>query len=238
MSSIQPLISVIEHLRRELAWGLSHDDTQSSKAPEFTTLRPKAPSSDAFSASIEPTVVSLGHSILDSMKCVESTVKLAYNRSGGHSPFSRGDWTSRQSQILSRCDQNLTGSYSEAKRALEAAVKIWHTEADSIHSQEDAKQDVLDGCLAMVALLQVCIFDRFQRVCLLMLSRLRKVCELLSESHSVCVRPTRVVDRAYGTPVYLLPGLGWCQAPTYLMILPLRSQSLRRRAMFGKRNPT
>ncbi|TCD67659.1 hypothetical protein EIP91_012169 [Steccherinum ochraceum] len=80
LRSIRPLITTIEHVRRELAWGMPlkkpPDLRNNMKSPVRTEHSP----SDVFKAIIGPTAHNLGSAVLESMRAVEATVVLAFHR--------------------------------------------------------------------------------------------------------------------------------------------------------------
>ena len=131
VTSLKPFINTIEHLRRELAWGMSiHRASLSLIHPEM------------FKLLATPTRL-LGESILQDIDLVRSIVSLAYQ--GGTKPH---DFRAEKCAIA-RAESRLLQTKSDVKNELE---KIFETLGPDC---SQLPQDVCDLSLAMISLLQV-----------------------------------------------------------------------------------
>jgi len=131
VTSLKPFINTIEHLRRELAWGMSiHRASLSLIHPE------------TFNQLATPTRL-LGESILQDINLIRSIVSRAYQ--GGVTPR---DFRAEKRAIV-EAEGRLLQAKSDVRSELE---KVFETLGPD-YSQ--LPQDVCDLSLAMVSLLQV-----------------------------------------------------------------------------------
>jgi len=131
VTSLKPFIGTVEHLRRELAWGMSiHRASLSLIHPE------------TFKLLATPTRL-LGESILQGMDLVRSIVSLTYQ--GGIKPY---DFRAEKCAIV-EAESQLLQTKTDVRNELEG---IFETLGPS-YSQ--LPQDVCDLSLAMISLLQV-----------------------------------------------------------------------------------
>ncbi|KAI0798119.1 hypothetical protein C8Q75DRAFT_709584 [Abortiporus biennis] len=166
LKSIQPLISIIEHLRRELAWGLSPTNSLTSNASEEPDLSPEQRDREvAFSQSlIHPTVV-LGKSLLDSMAAIEATVQLVFHPNPSSHKLTVVDNASvapeetvtlgRQSILIRDVENQLFVASEILRKTLQEATRTMRLEESMIVEFNDHRRDILDGSLAVVSLLQM-----------------------------------------------------------------------------------
>ena len=87
MRSIRPLISTVEHMRRELAWGMPlKDPVMLSRRSTMRNMRtrPSSPVTqlrpNKYSHSLEQPARALGAALLNCITCVERTVTLAFHQ--------------------------------------------------------------------------------------------------------------------------------------------------------------
>lgn len=131
VTSLKPFIGTVEHLRRELAWGMSiHRASLSLIHPE------------TFKLLATPTRL-LGESILQGMSLVRSIVSLTYQ--GGIKPY---DFLTEKCAIVD-AESQILRTKEDVRNELE---RIFETLGPS-YSQ--LPQDVCDLSLAMISLLQV-----------------------------------------------------------------------------------
>lgn len=131
VTSLKPFIKTIEHLRRELAWGMSiHRASLSLIHPE------------TFKQLAGPTR-SLGESILQEMELIRSIVSLAYQ--GGIKPH---DFRIENSAIV-EAESRLRQAKRDVRQELERILETLGPECSQ------PPQDISDLSLAMVSLLQV-----------------------------------------------------------------------------------
>lgn len=131
VTSLKPFINTIEHLRRELAWGMSiHRASLSLIHPE------------TFKLLATPTRL-LGESILQDIDLVRSIVSQAYQ--GGIKPH---DFRAKKSAIV-EAESRLLQTKSDVKNELEKIFKTLGPDCSQL------PQDVCDLSLTMISLLQV-----------------------------------------------------------------------------------
>lgn len=131
VTSLKPFIKTIEHLRRELAWGMSiHRASLSLIHPETFTLL------------ATPTRL-LGESILQEVELIRSVVSVAYQ--GGIKPH---DFRAEKSAIV-EAESRLLQAKADVRHEL---GKIFETLGPGC---PQPPQDVCDLSLAMISLLQV-----------------------------------------------------------------------------------
>ena len=90
MRSIRPLIGTVEHMRRELAWGMPiHDPDMRSRRSTLRNSRgvrspPGTPrvvgAPNAYTSALQQSARALGAALLDATNCVERTVILAFHQ--------------------------------------------------------------------------------------------------------------------------------------------------------------
>ena len=131
VTSLKPFIGTVEHLRRELAWGMSIHRVS------LSLVHPKA-----FKLLATPTRL-LGESILQGLNLIRTIVSLAYQ--GGIKPY---DFRAEKC-ALAEAERQLLQTKGDIKSELE---KIFETLGPD-YSQ--LPEDVCDLSLAMISLLQV-----------------------------------------------------------------------------------
>lgn len=131
VTSLKPFIKTIEHLRRELAWGMSIHRTS------LSLIHP-----ETFKQLATPTRL-LGESILQHMELIRSVVSLAYQ--GGIKPH---DFRAEKSAIA-EAEHRLRQTKENVRRELEKIFETLGPECSHL------PQDVCDLSLAMISLLQV-----------------------------------------------------------------------------------
>jgi hypothetical protein len=131
VTSLKPFIRTIEHLRRELAWGMSiHRASLSLIHPETFKL-------------LAASTRLLGESILREVELIRSIVSVAYQ--GGIKPH---DFCTEKSAIV-EAESRLLQAKTDIRHELE---KIFETLGPEC---PQPPQDICDLSLAMISLLQV-----------------------------------------------------------------------------------
>ncbi|KAG5221512.1 Class myosin [Salix suchowensis] len=144
VKSIKPLIGTIEHLRRELSWGMVHSRTQPAPLHVHSTS-PDEKDANAFRVP----AYELGHAVLTSMRVVERTVLTCY-----------------ELNIMPRQRDEAKGNLDEALNSLYKAAVVARDVLKSFTDGLDMQQRAEDGaigfpqksfdlCLFMISLLQV-----------------------------------------------------------------------------------
>ena len=131
VTSLKPFIGTVEHLRRELVWGMSiHRDSLSLIHPE------------TFKLLATPTRV-LGESLLQGMDLIRSVISLAYQ--GGIRPH---DFRAEKYAIV-EAESQLLQTKRDVRKELERILETLGPDYSQL------PQDVCDLSLAMISLLQV-----------------------------------------------------------------------------------
>ncbi|KAF9489836.1 hypothetical protein BDN71DRAFT_1455486 [Pleurotus eryngii] len=146
VKSIKPLIGTIEHLRRELSWGMVHSRTQPAPLHVHSTS-PDEKEKDANAFRVP--AYELGHAVLTSMRVVERTVLTCY-----------------ELNIMPRQRDEAKGNLDEALNSLYKAAVVARDVLKSFTDGLDMQQRAEDGaigfpqksfdlCLFMISLLQM-----------------------------------------------------------------------------------
>lgn len=183
MKSIRPLIGIVEHLRRELAWGMSTAQRPkvSPKSTPMTTMpassrfnSPMASRRNSFSNSptlpfhaplvsyeriieaIEAPAFVLGHALVGAMRAVELVIIAAFDQDTRtySAPAGRPASTSLK-YALHTAEKELVRARDEAREKLGHAFDEMDLEARGQGRNVKYPKRVLDGSLIMIALLQV-----------------------------------------------------------------------------------
>ena len=153
MRTVRPLIGIVEHLRRELAWGMSPLVTP----PNLTKVRKnRVPATaeevrriaEPMHGMGEPGA-SLGQAILHALEVVESLIRVAF----GHRRHSGMSTPIEKASI-----QEATDALIAARDATREGLKQIFDELDA-QQQETGEypEEMYDRSLAIIALLQVCV---------------------------------------------------------------------------------
>ncbi|KAI0332078.1 hypothetical protein GY45DRAFT_1299694 [Cubamyces sp. BRFM 1775] len=172
LQSIHPFVGIVEHLRRELAWGLAplkpaHSIpgtpySPRSGAPSLyehpnSPASPTSPIQDSvFVATIEPPALTLAHAVLDSMKTVEHLIFVTFHQ--------------RSTGETTETAQSVSGSQKAAVHAAERHLKVARIQMrevlkhvfDQVDMQQRAEgkhahlpKEIFDCSVAAIALLQM-----------------------------------------------------------------------------------
>ncbi|KAJ3553528.1 hypothetical protein NM688_g3561 [Phlebia brevispora] len=177
LRSIRPLIATVEHMRRELAWGMP------LRRPECRSRRgtvhngqttPILPPRNEYTVELEPSARALGTALLEATNCVEKTIVLAFHQgplpaqlfswtvpsTSGEGDKTEGEaqyhhWTVSQINAIREAEAHLKVAKDEARDELKRVFN----DVDEQQRDEDADpnipQDALHCSLAMIALLQM-----------------------------------------------------------------------------------
>ena len=183
MKSIRPLIGIVEHLRRELAWGMSTGQRYKS-SPKTTPMatfrgssRPSSPmgsrqnsflnsptlpfhaplvSYERIATAIEAPALVLGHALVGAMRAVELVIVVAFDQDTRTYSAPAGRPTSTSVKYALRmAEKELIRARDEAREKLGHAFDEMDLEAREQGKNVKYPKRVLDGTLIMIALLQV-----------------------------------------------------------------------------------
>ncbi|KAH9946389.1 uncharacterized protein BXZ73DRAFT_37522 [Epithele typhae] len=178
LQSIRPFVGIVEHLRRELVWGLSPvkplrsiPGTPRSPGPGTPRSLPQSPRSVAqslneyFSASqhplafvsvLEPPALDLAQAVLDSMKTVEHMITVIFHqRSAGETPESAQSISGSQKVAVHAARSKLEVACNKMREVLKHVF-----DQVDMHQRAEGKQphlpkEIFDCSLAAIALLQM-----------------------------------------------------------------------------------
>ncbi|KAJ3915272.1 hypothetical protein F5877DRAFT_81995 [Lentinula edodes] len=141
VKSIKPLISIVEHLRREISWGMSFPQAEVHYSP-----------SDAFEGTVigffRQPATDLGHAILDSISLVRSVVLKCYD---APAPVAMLD-----DSTINLAKDQLTESVQRARAELEKFCDDLDKERRiSSDESSDLPPRAFNLCLFMISLLQM-----------------------------------------------------------------------------------
>ncbi|GBE82545.1 hypothetical protein SCP_0409290 [Sparassis crispa] len=147
LKSIRPFISIVEHLRREVAWGLPIQFTVGSAWDISNTS-----SQYKLLTDFEAPAVLLGHGILAAMQAVERLIVVAFQQGPYVKPSSQ-TWSEPENEAIHTAEEKLVLARDHAREKL---ARIF-TEAGMQHraAGSNMPKDVLNGSLVMITLLQM-----------------------------------------------------------------------------------
>jgi predicted nucleic-acid-binding protein len=143
VKTIRPLIAIVEHIRRELSWGMTFE--------ESPFLRVENQIVKIF----QPLAIELGEALVLSMSAVENIIFLAFQKSA-----TRQDLTSDLLTLVKANDRLV-----EARDAAREALQRFSDESDMEQRQAIDQRDLdsalfspetFDLCLFIISLIQVC----------------------------------------------------------------------------------
>ncbi|TFK55317.1 hypothetical protein OE88DRAFT_1780799 [Heliocybe sulcata] len=141
VKSIKPLIGIIEHLRRELSWGMSFSTAN------FARL--DAPGHHSLDAFKDP-ILDLGHALLMSMKAVEHLILLGF----GH-PETADPSGLLQHMSVAAAAQQLLEKRDALRNQLQAISDEVDLEQRTAEHRTPLSRDFFDLCLFVISLLQM-----------------------------------------------------------------------------------
>ncbi|KAJ4483288.1 hypothetical protein J3R30DRAFT_3447405 [Lentinula aciculospora] len=142
VKSMKPLVSIVEHLRREMSWGMTfpHPEVHCSPSDAFEKI---------FMGSFHQPATDLGHAILDSISLIRSVVLKCYDVSS--TPFEKLD-----ASTISRTRNQLIDSVHRARNELEKFCD--DLDKEQRMSEEESSNlppRAFNLCLYMISLLQM-----------------------------------------------------------------------------------
>ncbi|KDQ53035.1 hypothetical protein JAAARDRAFT_61594 [Jaapia argillacea MUCL 33604] len=142
VKSIKPLIGIIEHLRRELSWGMSF------YRAGFPQLDDQ---SDQASSIFRVPALDLGHAILASMKAVQDVTLTCFDSPGSHASA-----LSSEKATLHGVSQKLMFAQQEARSLLQKiSDELDMVQRSSLSAELPSQREFFDSCLFMISLLQM-----------------------------------------------------------------------------------
>ena len=163
--SIRPLVGIIEHLRRELAWGMSlviqaDDHRSKSHMSSPVTSPPGTPSQKTLSRAIGPNALPLGYALTNAMKCLESTICLTFQRSSASIPRiitteKDGSWVVSQLAAIHEADGRLVAARDSARELLRKLFGDFHMAERVAQNKVLTHKETYQGSVAIISLLQV-----------------------------------------------------------------------------------
>ncbi|KAI0747801.1 hypothetical protein C8Q80DRAFT_1168545 [Daedaleopsis nitida] len=177
LQSIHPFIGIVEHLRRELAWGLapvkplrSVPGTPRSPPMPGTPASPRSgppsiheyfskPHHDlAFLSVIEPPALDLAHNILDAMRTVEHMITVTFHQrsttSGGSSDAVHS-LSRSQTAAVNVAERNLVVARDSMREVLRHVFDQVDMQQRAEGKQAHLPKEIFDCSLAAIALLQM-----------------------------------------------------------------------------------
>ncbi|KZT66828.1 hypothetical protein DAEQUDRAFT_729793 [Daedalea quercina L-15889] len=181
LKSIRPLIGTVEHLRRELAWGMStfqkskpgpksgpmtHASSRLSSPivsrrnsllqSPATPFQATQASHERIIAAIEVPALSLGHAIVGAMRAVELVIIVAFDQDTSTYSAPAGRPTSTSVKFsLRMAEKELVRARDKAREKLGHVFDEMDMEAHEQGKNVRYPKRVLDGSLVMIALLQM-----------------------------------------------------------------------------------
>ena len=182
VQSIRPFVGIVEHLRRELAWGLapvkpsrSVPGTPRSPIPSTprTPRTPRSPRSvaaslhDYFSTEqhdlafvqvLEPPALELANAVLEAMKTVEHLITVTFHqRSAGETPESAQSVSGSQKAAVREAERKLVVARDGTREVLAHVFDQvdMHQRAEGRPRPAHLPREIFDCSLAAIALLQV-----------------------------------------------------------------------------------
>jgi hypothetical protein len=135
---LKPLVSYIEHMRRELAWGM--------------TIPKSSPSSESqkhVMSSLQNQSLVLGETILHTLSITQKVIKASFK------PGLRRESLAKEKATLLVAETELDSVRKNARNQLKEACTEMELEVREELSQATVPQSVLDACLCTISLLQV-----------------------------------------------------------------------------------
>ncbi len=181
--SIRPLIGIVEHLRRELAWGMPirkpvnasrHGTYRFHRDPVNSPLQsPPLPEESKFTSSLEHSAQALGNALLECTNAVERTITLAFHQAEppvqlfSWTPSSpvlpnatpslrrKSGWTCSQLNVIRNAEATLRRTRDDAREQLRLVFNDIDMQQRDENADPHVPKDALNCSLAMIALLQV-----------------------------------------------------------------------------------
>ncbi|KAI0075450.1 hypothetical protein K474DRAFT_1646442 [Panus rudis PR-1116 ss-1] len=173
LRSIKPMVGIIEHLRRELAWGMSLTTKTGThkyglRSGDVSPGSPVTPSHGPLAYTIGPQALSVGQSILCAMSCVQDTILLAYQHTPPSHPSEESTtvktvipgksddaWVPAQLQRIHDVNQRLLQARDQARSLLQELFEDLRMADRVARNRVHTHRPTHTGAVAMIALLQM-----------------------------------------------------------------------------------
>ncbi len=180
VQAIHPFISVVEHLRRELAWGLgpvkplrsapgtprspalpgsalpSAPRTPRSRSSSVHEYFPRVHQDLAFVSVIEPPALELADKVLDALKTVEHLIVVTFHqRATGHSSEAAQSMSGSQKAAVDAAERNLVVARDSMREVLRHVFDLVDMQQRAEGKKAHLPKEIFDCSLAAIALLQV-----------------------------------------------------------------------------------
>ncbi|OCH95253.1 hypothetical protein OBBRIDRAFT_614539 [Obba rivulosa] len=158
LKSIRPFIGIIEHLRRELVWGMSPiNSSRSRPSSRFSTIRrnPQSAAAEKFLAATEAPTQNLGNAIMAAMLSVERLIQVTFHSSPYPTNGRATSYTDSEKVCVADAVDSLQAARDEAREQLARIFDEMEIERRRTGSEEHLPEEILDRSLAMIALLQM-----------------------------------------------------------------------------------
>lgn len=179
--AIRPLIGTVEHVRRELAWGMPIKQPTDTRSRRSTLRSQRAPPStprvtpkNKYTIALEQSARALGAAVLDATSCVERTIILAFHQAdpppeiftwtiAANSPelyptakeSRQKGWTFSQIRAIREVETQLKVARDEAREEMKRVFNDLDLQQRDADADPHIPEDALQCSLAMIALLQV-----------------------------------------------------------------------------------
>ncbi|TFK82012.1 hypothetical protein K466DRAFT_531014, partial [Polyporus arcularius HHB13444] len=180
LQAIHPFISVVEHLRRELAWGLgpvkplrsapgtprspalpgsalpSAPRTPRSRSSSVHEYFPRVHQDLAFVSVIEPPALELADKVLDALKTVEHLIVVTFHqRATGHSSEAAQSMSGPQKAAVDAAERNLVVARDSMREVLRHVFDLVDMQQRAEGKKAHLPKEIFDCSLAAIALLQM-----------------------------------------------------------------------------------
>ncbi|KAI0781250.1 hypothetical protein BD413DRAFT_462963 [Trametes elegans] len=166
LQSIHPFVGIVEHLRRELAWGMAPLKPAQSMPGTPYSPRSGAPSlydhphnhnqENTFVSTIEPSALTLAHAVLDAMKTVEHLIFITFHqRSTGQTPQTAQSVSGSQKAAVHTAELHLKVARDQMREVLKHVFDQVDMQQRAEGKHAHLPKEILDCSVAAIALLQM-----------------------------------------------------------------------------------
>ncbi|OSD02763.1 hypothetical protein PYCCODRAFT_1389411 [Trametes coccinea BRFM310] len=166
LQTIHPFVGIVEHLRRELAWGMAplkpaHSVpgtpySPRSGAPSLYEQSHSTHSDSTFVATIEPPALTLAHAILDAMKTVEHLIFVTFHqRSTGETTESAQSVSGSQKAAVHTAQMHLKVARDQMREVLKHVFDQVDMQQRAEGKHAHLPKEIFDCSVAAIALLQM-----------------------------------------------------------------------------------
>ncbi|KAI0362777.1 hypothetical protein OH77DRAFT_1417068 [Trametes cingulata] len=167
LQAIHPFVGIVEHLRRELAWGMAPLKPAHSVPGTPYSPRSGAPSlyehangavhhDSNFVTTIEPPALTLAHAILDAMKTVEHLIFVTFHqRSKGQTPQAAQSVSGSQKAAVHAAERHLKVARDQMREVLKHVFDQVDMQQRAEGKHAHLPKEIFDCSVAAIALLQM-----------------------------------------------------------------------------------